>query len=59
MIHTCVYCLVIIGAQYVFEERVMSFNAAPPLVVVGMEGVWGGLFMPLIVLPLAYYLPGI
>jgi uncharacterized membrane protein YqaE (UPF0057 family) len=37
----------------------MSFNAAPPLVVVGMEGVWGGLFMPLIVLPLAYYLPGI
>jgi len=49
---------VVQGAQYVFEERVMSFNNAPPLVVVGMEGVWGSLMIPFIVLPLAYYMPG-
>jgi drug/metabolite transporter (DMT)-like permease len=49
---------VVQGAQYVFEERVMSFNNAPPLVVVGMEGVWGSLIMPILIFPAAYWLPG-
>ena len=46
------------GSQYVFEERVMTVDNAPPLVVVGMEGLWGALLMPLIVFPWAMLLPG-
>lgn len=46
------------GSQYVFEEKVMAVDAAPPLVVVGMEGVWGMLLMPAVVFPWAYILPG-
>ncbi|RHY39295.1 hypothetical protein DYB38_007771 [Aphanomyces astaci] len=30
----------------------------PPLVVVGMEGVWGTLLMLLVVMPIAYAIPG-
>lgn len=36
----------------------MAVDNAPPLVVVGMEGVWGTLLMPLVVFPWAYILPG-
>ena len=46
------------GSQYVFEERVMTVDNAPPLVVVGMEGLWGSLLMPIVVFPWAYILPG-
>jgi len=46
------------GSQYVFEERVMTVDNAPPLVVVGMEGVWGTLMMLAVVFPWAYLLPG-
>lgn len=46
------------GSQYVFEEKVMTIDNAPPLVVVGMEGLWGTLLMPLVVFPWAYILPG-
>ncbi|TDH71869.1 hypothetical protein CCR75_001070 [Bremia lactucae] len=45
--------------QYVFEEKLMDEgDSAPPLVVVGMEGVWGLLFTSLVVYPLAYLIPG-
>ena len=46
------------GSQYVFEERVMTVDNAPPLVVVGVEGLWGALLMPIVVFPWAYILPG-
>lgn len=46
------------GSQYVFEEKVMAVDNAPPLVVVGMEGVWGSILVPLVVFPWAYILPG-
>ena len=46
------------GSQYVFEEKVMSVEGAPPLMVVGMEGVWGTILMLLFVFPVAYVLPG-
>jgi hypothetical protein len=36
----------------------MTVDNAPPLVVVGMEGLWGTLLMPLIVFPWSYILPG-
>lgn len=42
------------GSQYVFEERMMSVDGAPPLIVVGMEGFWGTLLMILVIHPWAY-----
>jgi len=52
-------CLVQSG-QYVFEEKVMGDAdlSIPPLVVVGMEGVWGLLLSVIFVLPIAAMLPG-
>jgi len=46
------------GVQYVFEEKVMAVDNAPPLVVIGCEGLWGTLLTLLLVYPLAYALPG-
>mmetsp|Transcript_45934 Transcript_45934/g.143750 ORF Transcript_45934/g.143750 Transcript_45934/m.143750 type:complete len:276 (-) Transcript_45934:775-1602(-) len=46
------------GVQYVFEEKVMSADNAPPLVVIGMEGLWGTVLTILVVYPVAYALPG-
>lgn len=46
------------GVQYVFEEKVMAVDNAPPLVVIGCEGIWGTLLTVLLVYPTAYYLPG-
>ncbi len=48
------------GVQYVFEEKVMNTGDVncPPLVVIGMEGIWGFFITVLIVYPLAYYIPG-
>jgi len=57
-------CLVLTGAfvqalQYVFEEKVMSMDIpAPPLLLIGMEGVWGSILCLLVVYPLAYMIPG-
>lgn len=42
----------------VFEEKVMNVNNAPPLVVIGCEGLWGTILTLVLVYPLAYYLPG-
>ena len=33
------------AAQFVVEEKLMADMSAPPLLIVGMEGVWGFLFM--------------
>ncbi|DAZ98480.1 TPA: hypothetical protein N0F65_004917 [Lagenidium giganteum] len=47
------------ACQYVFEEKLMDDGGnAPPLVVVGMEGVWGLILTSLVVYPIAYYVPG-
>jgi len=57
-------CLVLIGSfiqalQYVFEEKVMTMDIpAPPLLLIGMEGVWGVIFCLTIVYPIAYFIPG-
>jgi drug/metabolite transporter (DMT)-like permease len=46
--------------QFVFEEKVMAMDdsAAPPLLLIGMEGLWGTFLCLFVVYPLAYYLPG-
>ena len=49
---------VVQGSQYVFEEKLMTEENAAPLLVVGMEGVWGVLIMVLVVFPWAQILPG-
>lgn len=48
------------GLQYVFEEKVMAMDesAVPPLLLIGMEGLWGTVLCLVVVYPLAYYLPG-
>jgi len=49
---------VVQGSQYVFEEKVMQVDGAPPLVVVGMEGFWGMILSVVICWPVFYLLPG-
>uniref|UniRef100_K3WIZ6 EamA domain-containing protein n=1 Tax=Globisporangium ultimum (strain ATCC 200006 / CBS 805.95 / DAOM BR144) TaxID=431595 RepID=K3WIZ6_GLOUD len=45
--------------QYVFEEKLMDEgDSAPPLIVVGMEGVWGLVLTTFVVYPIAYLVPG-
>jgi hypothetical protein len=45
--------------QFVFEEKVMNMDIpAQPLLLVGMEGVWGTVLCLLVVYPIAYLLPG-
>ena len=45
--------------QYVFEEKVMSADIpAPPLLLIGMEGLWGTLLCVLVAYPIVYFLPG-
>ncbi|KAM3567268.1 hypothetical protein VYU27_010583, partial [Nannochloropsis oceanica] len=46
------------GTQYVFEEKVMTVEGLPPMVLVGLEGLWGVLLMLFLVFPLAFCLPG-
>ncbi|OQR81471.1 Drug/Metabolite Transporter (DMT) Superfamily [Thraustotheca clavata] len=50
-------CL-ITSSQYVLEETVMRKKDTPPMMVIGLEGVWGTLIMLFIVFPIAYMLPG-
>lgn len=42
----------------VFEEKVMAVDNAPPLVVIGMEGLWGTFLTLILVYPAAYMIPG-
>eukprot|EP00744_Colponema_vietnamica_P008216 GILI01011743.1.p1 GENE.GILI01011743.1~~GILI01011743.1.p1 ORF type:complete len:445 (+),score=121.81 GILI01011743.1:111-1445(+) len=44
--------------QFVVEEALLRDAAAPPLLIVGMEGVWGVLAMVLFFLPVIYFIPG-
>jgi len=46
--------------QYAFEEKVMNDadTAIPPLLLIGMEGLWGTLLCVLVLYPAAYYIPG-
>ncbi|KAG7395071.1 hypothetical protein PHYBOEH_004268 [Phytophthora boehmeriae] len=54
-----VFSCAIQAVQYVFEEKLMDEgDSAPPLVVVGMEGVWGLLLTTFVVYPIAYLIPG-
>lgn len=54
------------ACQLVLEEAVMSGDddddeedeGTPPLVVVGMEGIWGSLIMLTVIYPITYALPG-
>eukprot|EP00339_Tiarina_fusa_P014376 CAMPEP_0117007570 /NCGR_PEP_ID=MMETSP0472-20121206/7408_1 /TAXON_ID=693140 ORGANISM="Tiarina fusus, Strain LIS" /NCGR_SAMPLE_ID=MMETSP0472 /ASSEMBLY_ACC=CAM_ASM_000603 /LENGTH=433 /DNA_ID=CAMNT_0004709387 /DNA_START=66 /DNA_END=1365 /DNA_ORIENTATION=+ len=56
--------LVMLGAvvqamQFVFEEKVMTMDIpSPPLLLIGMEGLWGTILCAFVVYPLVYYLPG-
>jgi hypothetical protein len=50
---------VVQAMQFVFEEKVMTMDVpSPPLLLIGMEGLWGTVLCILVVYPLAYYLPG-
>jgi hypothetical protein len=45
--------------QFVFEEKVMTMDIpSPPLLLIGMEGLWGTVLCLFVIYPLAYYLPG-
>lgn len=46
--------------QFIFEEKVMTMEgaSAPPLLLIGMEGLWGTILCLFIVYPIAYYIPG-
>lgn len=52
----------VMATQLVIEEKVMAGDVympeTPPLVVVGMEGVWGSLIMFLVIYPIAFLMPG-
>lgn len=56
--------LVMMGAfvqamQFVFEEKVMTMDIpSPPLLLIGMEGLWGTILCLFVVYPLVYYIPG-
>ena len=45
--------------QFVFEEKVMTMEIpAPPLLMIGMEGVWGTALCVFVLYPIAYCIPG-
>jgi len=46
------------GIQFAVEEKMMSGMAAPPLLLVGMEGICGFVITVCIFYPAYYYLPG-
>ena len=56
--------LVMMGAfvqamQFVFEEKVMTMDIpSPPLLLIGMEGLWGTIFCVLVVYPMVFFIPG-
>eukprot|EP01038_Epipyxis_sp_PR26KG_P010355 gene10355-13910_t len=56
--------LIMLGAlvqslQYAFEEKVMNLDLPiPPLLLIGMEGLWGTIICVTILYPIFYFLPG-
>jgi hypothetical protein len=56
--------LILMGAfvqslQYAFEEKVMNMDIpAPPMLLIGMEGLWGTILCVCFLYPLVYNLPG-
>jgi multidrug transporter EmrE-like cation transporter len=60
--------LVLAGAfvqalQFVFEEKVMTGmgdveSSVPPLLLIGMEGLWGTVLCLIVVYPIAFFMPG-
>jgi len=46
--------------QFVFEEKVMTMDesAVPPLLLIGMEGLWGTVLCLVVVYPIVYLMPG-
>jgi hypothetical protein len=43
----------------VFEEKVLTMDIpSPPLLLIGMEGLWGTVICLFVVYPLVYFLPG-
>jgi drug/metabolite transporter (DMT)-like permease len=57
--------LILVGAfvqalQFVFEEKVMNMEDAsvPPLLLIGMEGIWGTFLCLTVVYPIVYCIPG-
>jgi len=45
--------------QYAFEEKVMTMDvAAPPLLLIGMEGLWGSIVCLFVLYPMVYMMPG-
>jgi drug/metabolite transporter (DMT)-like permease len=47
------------ACQYVYEEKMMNLDIpAPPLLLIGMEGLWGTILCVTVVYPLVYFLPG-
>lgn len=46
------------GGQVVVEELLMKDLQAPPMLVVGMEGVWGCIIMLVVVFPIVGRIPG-
>jgi drug/metabolite transporter (DMT)-like permease len=56
--------LVMMGAlvqamQFVFEEKVMTMDIpSPPLLLIGMEGLWGTILCVVVVYPIVYMIPG-
>jgi len=45
--------------QYAFEEKVMSMEMGiPPLLLIGMEGLWGTIVCLFVLYPVCYSMPG-
>ncbi len=45
--------------QYAFEEKVMSMEMGiPPLLLIGMEGLWGTIVCLFVLYPVCYTMPG-
>jgi len=57
-------CLMMAGAfvqavQFVFEEHAMKMDVpAPPLLLIGMEGLWGTVLGIFVMYPIGYFMPG-
>jgi hypothetical protein len=48
---------VVVAIQMVVEEKVISKYNVPPLQVVGWEGIWGFIFLSIVLVPM-YFIPG-
>ena len=46
------------AVQMIVEEIYLKKRSLEPLLVVGMEGLWGSLIMCFVVLPIIYFIPG-